>query len=203
MSLLNSVLKAFVGDKSKKDVKELQPILKQIKSFEAALEGLSLDELRAKTDEFKAKIKADRKELDDKIAELTEQVHASTDIDKNEDIYAEIDKLQDEAYKISEKTLNDILPEAFAVVKETAKRFVANENLEVTASEFDRKISGTKDYVTLDGDKAIWKNSWDAAGKAVTWDMVHYDVVSPCTKAKSLKCRLVKVKLWSLRYLCT
>ena len=134
MSLLNSVLKAFVGDKSKKDVKELQPILKQIKSFEAALEGLSLDELRAKTDEFKAKIKADRKELDDKIAELTEQVHASTDIDKNEDIYAEIDKLQDEAYKISEKTLNDILPEAFAVVKETAKRFVANENLEVTAS---------------------------------------------------------------------
>ncbi|MDV7139599.1 preprotein translocase subunit SecA [Maribacter sp. TH_r10] len=176
MSLLNSVLKAFVGDKSKKDVKELQPILKQIKSFEAALEGLSLDELRAKTDEFKAKIKADRKELDDKIAELTEQVHASTDIDKNEDIYAEIDKLQDEAYKISEKTLNDILPEAFAVVKETAKRFVANENLEVTASEFDRKISGTKDYVTLDGDKAIWKNSWDAAGKAVTWDMVHYDV---------------------------
>ncbi|MDE3741930.1 preprotein translocase subunit SecA [Maribacter polysaccharolyticus] len=176
MSLLNSVLKAFVGDKSKKDVKELQPILKQIKSFESALEGLSLDELRAKTAEFKARIKADRQELDDKIAELTEQVHASSDIDKNEDIYAEIDKLQEEAYKISENTLNDILPEAFAVVKETAKRFVANETMEVTASEFDRKISGSKDYVSLDGDKAIWKNSWDAAGKAVTWDMVHYDV---------------------------
>ena len=126
MSFINSVLKAFVGDKSKKDVKELQPILKQIKSFESILEGLSIDELRAKTAEFKARIKADRKELDDKIAELTEQVHSSTDIDKNEDIYGEIDKLQEEAYKISEKTLNDILPEAFAVVKETAKRFVAN-----------------------------------------------------------------------------
>ncbi|MBD1259126.1 preprotein translocase subunit SecA [Maribacter polysiphoniae] len=176
MSFINSVLKAFVGDKSKKDVKELQPILKQIKSFESILEGLSIDELRAKTAEFKARIKADRKELDDKIAELTEQVHSSTDIDKNEDIYGEIDKLQEEAYKISEKTLNDILPEAFAVVKETAKRFVANETLEVTATEFDRKLSGSKDYVSLDGDKAIWKNSWDAAGKAVTWDMVHYDV---------------------------
>ena len=167
MSFINSVLKAFVGDKSKKDVKELQPILKQIKSFESVLETLSLDELRAKTNEFKARIKADRKELDEKIDELTLQVHASTDIDKNEDIYGEIDKLQEEAYKISENTLNDILPEAFAVIKETAKRFVANETLEVTATEFDRKLSGNKDYVSLDGDKVIWLNSWDAAGKAV------------------------------------
>ncbi|MBT8313747.1 MAG: preprotein translocase subunit SecA, partial [Maribacter sp.] len=176
MSFINSVLKAFVGDKSKKDVKQLQPILNQIKSFETALEGLSLDELRAKTSEFKHRIKEDRQELDDKIAELTEQVHTSTDIDKNEDIYAEIDKLKEEAYKITENTLNDLLPEAFAVVKETTKRFVANETLEVTATEFDRKLSGDKEYVSLDGDKAIWQNSWDAAGKEVTWDMVHYDV---------------------------
>ncbi|EAR00120.1 preprotein translocase subunit SecA [Maribacter sp. HTCC2170] len=176
MSFLNSVLKAFVGDKSKKDVKELQPILNQIKSFETALENLSIDELRAKTSEFKARLKNDSQDLDDKIAELNDKVHASTDIDKNEEIYAEIDNLKEESYKISEDTLNDILPEAFAVVKETAKRFVANETLEVTASEFDRKISGAKDYVTLDGDKAVWKNSWDAAGKEVTWDMVHYDV---------------------------
>ncbi|MEO0902444.1 MAG: preprotein translocase subunit SecA, partial [Bacteroidota bacterium] len=91
-------------------------------------------------------------------------------------IYTEIDKLEEEGYKLSEKTLNDILPEAFAVVKETAKRFANNETLEVTASEFDRSLSGTKDYVTLQGDNAIWKNSWDAAGKEVTWDMIHYDV---------------------------
>ena len=176
MSFLNSVLKAFVGDKSKKDVKELQPVLDRIKSFETALEGLNIDEIRAKTTEFRARIKADCQDLNDKITALTEQVHASTDIDKNEDIYAEIDTLKEEAYKISENTLNDILPEAFAVVKETAKRFVANETLKVTATEFDRKLSGDKEYVSLDGDKAIWKNSWDAAGKEVTWDMVHYDV---------------------------
>ena len=140
------------------------------------MEGLTIDEIRAKTSEFRARIKADCQDLNDKILELTEQVHASTDIDKNEDIYAEIDKLKEEAYKISEDTLNDILPEAFAVVKETAKRFVANETLIVTATEFDRKLSGDKEYVSLDGDKAIWQNSWDAAGKEVTWDMVHYDV---------------------------
>ena len=100
MSFLNSVLKAFVGDKSKKDVKELQPILDKIKSFETAMEGLTIDEIRAKTTEFKARIKADCQDLNDKISELTEQVHASTDIDKNEDIYAEIDKLKEEAYKM-------------------------------------------------------------------------------------------------------
>ncbi len=176
MSFLNSVLKAFVGDKSKKDVKELQPILDKIKSFETAIDGLTIDEIRAKTTEFKERIKADCQDLNDKITALTEQVHASIDIDKNEDIYAEIDKLKEEAYKISEDTLNDILPEAFAVVKETAKRFVANKTLIVSATEFDRKLSGDKEYVSLDGDKAIWQNSWDAAGKEVTWDMVHYDV---------------------------
>ena len=176
MSLLNSVLKAFVGDKSQKDVKGLQPIVNQIKSFEVALEGISHDELRNKTLEFKAKIREDRKELDEKIALLEEEVKASKDIDKNEDIYAEIDGLKEEAYKISENTLNDILPEAFAVVKETAKRFVNNATIEVTASEYDRELSGSKDYVTLNDDSAVWSNSWDAAGKAVTWDMIHYDV---------------------------
>ncbi len=176
MSLINSVLKVFVGDKSEKDVKALQPLVKEIKSFEQELEGLSHDELRQKTVSFKAQIAEDCKEINDKIAALEEEVENSYDIDRNEEIYAEIDRLNEEAYEISEKTLNDILPEAFAVVKETAKRFAANETLTVTATEFDRAISGTKDYVTLEGDKAIWSNSWDAAGKEVTWDMVHYDV---------------------------
>ncbi|MEW2921504.1 preprotein translocase subunit SecA [Muricauda sp. ANG21] len=176
MSLINSVLKVFVGDKSEKDVKALQPLVKEIKSFEQALEGLSHDELRQKTVSFKAQIAEDCKEINDKIAALEHEVENSNDIDRNEEIYSEIDKLNEEAYQISEKTLNTILPEAFAVVKETAKRFAANETLTVTATEFDRAISGTKDYVNLDNDKAIWNNSWDAAGKEVTWDMVHYDV---------------------------
>ncbi len=98
------------------------------------------------------------------------------DIDRREDIYQDVDRLKDEAYKITEDVLNAILPEAFAVVKETAKRFKNNTTLTVTASTFDRELSGSKDYVTLDNDQAIWSNSWDAAGKAITWDMVHYDV---------------------------
>ena len=176
MSFINSVLKVFVGDKSEKDVKALQPLVKEIKSFEQELEGLSHDQLRQKTAAFKSQIAEDCKEINDQIATLKEEVQNSTDIDRNEEIYSEIDKLNEEAYKISEKTLNTILPEAFAVVKETAKRFANNETLTVTATEFDRSLSGSKDYVTLDGDDAVWKNSWDAAGKEVTWDMIHYDV---------------------------
>ncbi|MEO0504777.1 MAG: preprotein translocase subunit SecA [Bacteroidota bacterium] len=176
MSFINSVLKVFVGDKSEKDVKALQPLVKQIKSYEQELTSLSIDELRQRTESFKAQIKADRKALDDQIEALKEEVQNSTDIDRNEEIYSEIDKLEEEAYTISEKTLNDILPEAFAVMKETASRFAHNTTLEVTATEFDRMLSGSKDYVTLKGDKAVWKNSWDAAGKEVTWDMIHYDV---------------------------
>jgi len=176
MSLLNSVLKAFVGDKSKKDVKELQPLVNKIKSFESQLEALSHDELRNRTVAFKQRIAEDSESVRTKITQLEEEVQASEDIDKNEEIYSEIDKLKEEEYKLSENTLNEILPEAFAVVKETAKRFVANSTLTVKATEYDRELSGKKDYVTLDGDDALWKNSWDAAGKEVTWDMVHYDV---------------------------
>ncbi len=176
MSFLNSVIKVFVGDKSQKDIKEIQPLVEQIKSFESSLTSLSHDELRAKTQFFKDKIKEARASVDEQITKLTEESETSEDIDRKEDIYSEIDRLRDEAYAITEKTLNELLPEAFAVVKETAKRFTNNPTITVTASPFDREISGDKDYVTLDGDKAIWSNSWDAAGKEVTWDMVHYDV---------------------------
>ncbi|MFW2377555.1 MAG: preprotein translocase subunit SecA, partial [Cellulophaga baltica] len=176
MSFLNSVLKVFVGDKAKKDVKELQPIIDKIHSFEKELANLSNDEIRNKTLSFKAQLKNDTQVINDKIQALEVEVKNSKDIDKNEDIYAEIDGLKKEAYEISEKTLKSILPEAFAVVKETSKRFANNTTIEVTASEYDRQLSGTKDYVSLEGDKAIWKNSWNAAGKEVTWDMVHYDV---------------------------
>ena len=176
MNFLNSVLKVFVGDKSKQDVKAISPIVSQVKTFEAALEALSHDELRAKTIEFKAKISEARKSIDDQIANLTEEAENTEDIDRREDIYQEIDKLKDDAYNITEAVLNDILPEAFAVVKETAKRFVNNTSITVKASAYDRELSGSKDYITLDGDNATWSNSWDAAGKPITWDMVHYDV---------------------------
>lgn len=176
MSILNSVLKVFVGDKSKQDVKAILPIVNQIKSFESQLERLSHDELRAKTLEFKSKIADARKSIEDQIIKLQEEADAIEDIDRKEDIYQEIDTLKDDSYNLTEETLNNILPEAFAVVKETAKRFVNNTEIKVTANAFDREVSGDNDYVTLEGDNAIWYNSWDAAGKPITWDMVHYDV---------------------------
>lgn len=176
MSFLNSVIKVFVGDKAKKDIKEMQPLVELIKSFENSISQLSHDELRNKTQYFKNQIKESRASIDEEIEKLKEEANTTENIDRKEEIYIEIDKLKDEAYEITEKTLNDILPEAFAVVKETATRFTNNTTITVTASTFDREISGSKDYVTLDNDNAIWKNSWDAAGKEVTWDMIHYDV---------------------------
>ena len=176
MGILDSVLKVFVGDKSKKDIKEIQPKVELVKKAEKALLGLSNDELRAKTIEFKNKINEARAEINSKIEALTEEANATEDIDKKEDIYGEIDTLKETAYEATEKALNDILPEAFAVVKETAKRFSNNETIKVTASAYDRELSGTREHITLDGDQAIWATSWDAAGKEVKWDMVHYDV---------------------------
>ncbi|WP_299097518.1 preprotein translocase subunit SecA [uncultured Winogradskyella sp.] len=176
MGILDKVLKVFVGDKSKQDVSAIKPIVEKIKSFEQALEALSHDELRAKTAEFKEKIAEARKPLLERQNELLAKAEQTEDIDEREDIYQEADKIEDEIYEVTEEVLNDILPEAFAVVKETAKRFVHNTQIPVTANAFDREVSGTKDYVTLNGDQAVWANSWDAAGKAITWDMIHYDV---------------------------
>ena len=176
MSFINSIIKAFVGDKSQKDVKALQPYLAKIKTFESALSALSNDELRARTTFFKEKIKQDRAEKDAKIASLQLEAENTEDIDKREDIYLAIDALEKEAYEISEKSLMEILPEAFAVVKETAKRFKENTQLQVTATPLDRELSATKSYITLDGENATWSNSWNAAGKQITWDMIHYDV---------------------------
>ncbi|QXP68211.1 preprotein translocase subunit SecA [Polaribacter sp. AHE13PA] len=175
MNILNSVIKLFVGDKQEKDLKILQPVVENVKKFEIEFSKLSNDALRAKTIEFKERIKIATKEFDTKITELEEEAKTAN-IDRQEDIYTEIDTLKDDAYKVSEETLLKIMPEAFAVVKETAKRFVENEQVEVTASAFDRELSAERDNVTLEGDKAFWANSWDASGKAVTWDMVHYDV---------------------------
>jgi preprotein translocase subunit SecA len=176
MGILDKVLKVFVGDKSKQDVSAIKPIVDKIKTFEQALEALSHDELRAKTTEFKQKIAEARKPLLERQNELLAKAEDTEDIDEREDIYQEADKIEDEIYEVTEGVLNDILPEAFAVVKETAKRFVHNTEIPVTANAFDREVSGAKDYVTLDGDQAIWANSWDAAGKPITWDMIHYDV---------------------------
>ena len=176
MSFINSIIKVFVGDKSQKDVKATQPYINKIKALEPSIAALSHDQLRAKTAEFKARIKQARAEKDAKIEALKIEVEAIADVDAREDLYNAIDALEKEAYEISEKTLLDILPEAFAVIKETANRFKNNTQIVVQATEKDRLLSAEKAYINLVGDTAVWSNSWNAAGKEITWDMVHYDV---------------------------
>ena len=175
MSILNSVIKLFVGDKQQKDLKGLQPVIEDVKKFELTFSKLSHDELREKTIAFKNKLKSATKEVDDQINTLEEEA-LSAEIDRQEDIYTEIDALKDQAYAISEEKLIQIMPEAFAVVKETAKRFVENEKIKVTATPYDRELSAEIENITLEDDFAFWSNSWDAAGKPITWDMIHYDV---------------------------
>ena len=176
MSILNTILKTFVGDKSKKDIRAIQHLVDQINKHQLEFEKISNDDLREKTSLFKAKIKQSRKSIDNEIEQLSSQLEGITDIDQREDIYNRIDTIESEALKITEVCLDDILPEAFAVVKETARRFVHNKQLKVTASSKDREFAQEKSYVVLEGDQALWANSWDAAGKAITWDMIHYDV---------------------------
>ncbi len=176
MGILDKVLKVFVGDKRKKDIQALRPIVDKINEIYPGLRSLSNDELRAKTLEFKRQIQKATSSILAQQKQLQERALKEEDIDKREDIYKEIDELEEEKYRIEEEILNEILPEAFAVMRETARRFKENDTLEVTATAFDRELAAIKSYVEIDGDKAIWYNEWDAAGKEVKWDMVHYDV---------------------------
>ncbi|MEX1383032.1 preprotein translocase subunit SecA [Lutibacter sp.] len=175
MSILNSVLKVFVGDKKKSDLKVLQPIVKKVAAFENEMSNLTNDQLRAKTGYFKEIIAKATNEFTSKISELQEEAHEAN-VDRKEEIYAEIDQLEDTSYEALDKILTEIMPEAFAVVKETAKRFKENETITVTATPFDRELSATRNNITLENEQAFWANTWDAQGKLVTWDMVHYDV---------------------------
>lgn len=175
MSVINSLLKIFVGDKKQQDLKILQPIVSQVHTFDDKIANLNNDELRQKTQEFKNRIHTANAEFQSKIDELETQLETA-EVDEKELIYEQIDELNQKIYDQTEKILNDILPEAFAVMKETAKRFTNLEGITVTATPFDRELSAVKPYLTLNGEKAHWDHSWDAMGKAVDWDMIHYDV---------------------------
>lgn len=176
MGLLESVIKIFVGDKASRDNKEMQPLVDAVKQAETRLKDLSHDELRAQTLHFKQKIADAIRPKEEEIDGLKAEAESAEGLDAKEDLYQKIDQLKEEIYQKTQKVLDEILPDAFAVVRETARRFAENSSLTVTATEFDRLLSSQKDFVSLQGDQAIWSNSWDAAGKPVTWDMVHYDV---------------------------
>jgi preprotein translocase subunit SecA len=176
-SLTKSITKLFGGSKSERDVKEVTPYVKQINDFFASYKDISHDELRNKTQEFRARIADYVKAEQDEINQLKADAEAEgVDIDEQEKMFNEIDALEKKMVKKIEEVLLEILPEAFAVVKETARRFTENKELVVTATQHDRDLAVRKKNVIIDGDKATWKNTWDAAGNEVTWNMVHYDV---------------------------
>jgi len=175
--MINNILKKLFGDKSKNDLKEITPYVEKIKVEFEKLTSLSNDELRAKTQEFKAKIKEYTKSVDDEIKALKEKTQSEvTDVDDKEIIFQEIEKLEVKSDEKLEEVLLEILPEAFAVIKETARRFSENEEVEVTANDSDKSFANYKKHVEIEGDKAIWSNTWEAGGSEITWNMVHYDV---------------------------
>ncbi|MDY3350558.1 preprotein translocase subunit SecA [Riemerella anatipestifer] len=176
MSFLNTILKSFLGNKNEKDLKEVKKVVAKIKAVEPEVGKLSDDGLRQKTEEFQNKIKEATSKITSQVEELKEKIKTSKDVDEKEALFNKIEELKKEAYQIEEKVLTDILPEAFAVLKETARRWAQNGEIRVKANDRDRVLAATKDFVVIEGDEAVWLNHWDAAGTKVQWDMVHYDV---------------------------
>ena len=175
MSFLNTVLKSFLGDKNAKDLKEVKKVVAKIKAAEPNIQTLTDDGLREKTAEFKEKIKSAAAKFTSQIDEIKEQIKNSTNVDEKEALFGKIESLKKDSYQVEEKVLNEILPEAFALVKETSRRLAQHGEIRVTATDRDRELASYKDFVSIEGETAVWKNSWDAAGTPVVWDMVHYD----------------------------
>ena len=173
---MKKILNAFLGNKSGRDVKALTPTLIKIKEEYKTISQLSNDELRAKTQEFKQQIADYISDKENQINDIKEKIELEDNIEEREKMWEVVDKLEKESYEKSQEILDKILPETFAVMKETAKRFKENENVEVTATDMDRELAAERGNIEIVGDKAVYKNSWVAGGSIITWDMVHYDV---------------------------
>ena len=173
----NKILKSLFGDKSTRDMKLIQPLVEKVKSVYPDIQKLSNDELRAKSKEIQAYVQGAGKPYREKIAELKAKIE-DTPIDEREPIFDEIDKQDKEMLDALEKALNEVMPVAYSIVKDTARRFKENADTIVTATDFDRELAANpaNDFITIDGDKAIYHNEWTAGGNKIKWDMVHYDV---------------------------
>ena len=171
----NEFLSSIFGNKATRDMKEIKPWVDKVKADYPEIAALDNDALRAKTEELKAYIRNSAAEQRSKVEELKASVE-NTELEEREELFAQIDKLEKEILDIYEKALDEVLPAAFSIVKETAKRFSENEEITVTATEFDRHLAATKDFVRIEGDKAIYQNHWVAGGNDTVWNMVHYDV---------------------------
>ena len=177
MSFFNKILSDLFGNKSQRDIKEVMPVIQLIKQEYPLLRGLSNDELRAKADGIRGKIREYIKNEQEEILTLKEQAESGTlPLEDIEKVYERVDKLEEIVLKKIEEILNEVLPPVFAIVKETARRFMENETIEVTANDFDRDLAVTKDFVVIEGEKAIYKNEWVAGGTLQKWNMLHYDV---------------------------
>ena len=177
MSIIDSILSSFFGNKANRDMKEIQPHVDKVKKEYNRIKGFTNDQLRSETDLLRKKIKDVIQKDENRILQLKEQAEApETPVDSVEKIYREIDSLEKEAVKAIENVLIEILPVAFSIMKDTARRFKENEQVVVTANDFDRNLSITKNNVLIEGDKAVYLNRWIAGGNEITWDMVHYDV---------------------------
>ncbi|MBO5135611.1 MAG: preprotein translocase subunit SecA [Bacteroidaceae bacterium] len=172
---INKILSKLFGNKSTRDMKQIQPWVEKIKAEYPAIKALDNDALRARTKSLQQTIQSSADDLKAKIEELKAKVEG-TPIEDRELIFNQIDKLEQEVLERYEKALNEALPQVFAIVKETARRFTENVEIEVTATDFDRDLAATRDFVRIEGDKAIYQNHWTAGGNEMTWDMVHYDV---------------------------
>ena len=171
------LLKSLFGDKSTRDMKLIQPFVEKVKAVSPEIEKLDNDALRARTQEIRKRIQESANDKRKQIDELKATIE-DTPIDERADIFAQIDKIEKEILDIFEEKLNEAMPEVFAIVKETAKRFATNEETVVTATDFDRNLAADprKDFITIDGDKAIYHNHWTAGGNDLKWEMIHYDV---------------------------
>ena len=171
-----SILKKVFGSKADRDLKQIRPVLNKVLETYGPIDKLSNDELRAKTEELKARLRECEAPFEKRIAEIKAKLDEDIPVHEKENLATESDKLvKDEDAEI-EKVLEEILPEAFAIMKSTARRFKENATIEVTANDFDRALSINHDFVRIEGDKAVYQNHWIAGGNEVTWDMVHYDV---------------------------
>src|SRR3972149_2374692 len=170
MAVLNTILTKIFGNKYERDLRELQPYLEKIIVEYENIKQLDNDRLRAKTKELKQKIEDYISGELQKIAELKKNIEEEPDVNEKEKIYDEIDKIEKEIDNKIEEVLDDSIPTAFSIIKETAKRFKEKPEIEVTATDFDKNLAAEKNYVEIRGNKAIYKNSWIAGGNEITWD---------------------------------
>jgi preprotein translocase subunit SecA len=176
MSIINNVLGLFLGNKYERDIKEINPYVEKIHLEYEKLKDLTNDDLRDQTEELRKEILGSIEGDENEIRSLRENAEKEEDVYRKEEIYNDIDKIEKEINVKLEVVLDKVVPRAFAIVKETAKRFKENSVLEVTARQYDRDLAAVRESITISGDKALWSNRWIAGGNEITWDMVHYDV---------------------------